>query len=63
MSDELVRWLSPVEIAYMLGQQQRTIQGWLRDPNHPLKGRKVGTQWRVHPDDFQKFMNQEGSAR
>lgn len=59
-SVELVRWLTPVEVAYMLGKNVKTVNGWLRDQNHPLKGHKVGNAWRVHPDDFREFMNQEG---
>lgn len=53
---QLVEWLAPVEIAFMLKTSAKTVQGWLRDDNHPLKGTKIGTMWRVHPDDFATFM-------
>lgn len=63
MSDELIRWLTPVEIAYMLDKNVKTVNGWLRDPDHPLQGKKIGNSWRVHPDDFKQFMNQEGANK
>lgn len=62
MFDDLVRYLTPVEIAYALSKTVRTINLWLADPNHPLKGQKVGRSWRVHPDDFKRFM-QEGQGK
>lgn len=62
-SSELIRWLTPVEIAYMLGKDVKTINGWLRNPDHPLKGQKVGASWRVHPRDFERFMNPEGQGK
>lgn len=39
--------LAPVQIAHILQRRVQDIQSWLRDPNHPLTGIKVGNQWRV----------------
>jgi hypothetical protein len=59
--EPLIQWLTPVEIAYALNLDVKTIQLWLRDPNHPLVGRKIGSVWRVHPADFKRFLTQENS--
>lgn len=55
----LTKWLSPVEIGYMLGVTTKTVCGWLRDEGHPLKGKKFKTMWRVHPDAYKKYIEQE----
>lgn len=54
MRDELVKYLAPVEIAYMLGLHKRTVLEWLRTGK--LKGTKIGQQWRVHPDVLKAFI-------
>lgn len=56
MSEQLVKYLAPVEISYMLGINVKTVLSWLRDPSHPLKGAKVGNMWRIHPNDFANYM-------
>lgn len=54
MRDELVKWLAPVEIAYITGFNIRTVLKWLREGK--LQGRKISNQWRVHPDKLKSFI-------
>lgn len=60
-SDEmkLVKWLAPVEIAYITNFHVRTVLEWLRSGK--LQGKKVSGQWRVHPDVLKVFIENGGT--
>lgn len=50
----LVRYLAPVEIAYITGFHQRTVLSWLSSGK--LEGTKISGHWRVHPDKLKTFI-------
>lgn len=56
---QLVRLLTPVEIAASLRVDVKTVCKWLRDPSHPLKGTKVNNMWRINPEDLKTFIEGE----
>ena len=47
-------YLSPTEIAELLGIAEGTVREWLR--RGELKGIKVGRQWRIKRDILDKFL-------
>lgn len=55
----LERQFRPVEIAYLMRKDVRTVLGWLRDPNHPLTGKKITNQWYIGESHLKKFLNGE----
>ncbi len=56
MSADVEEHYAPVEIAALLKVSKKTVQGWLRDPDHPLVGTKIGTMWRVSKGDLKKYL-------
>ncbi len=48
------KFYDPIEVAEMLKVHRRTVYRYLRTGK--LKGYKVGTQWRVAPDDLEAFI-------
>lgn len=58
-SNGIERQYTPVEIASIVKVKTRTVLGWLRDPNHRLKGVKHGTMWRVAESDLREFLKGE----
>jgi len=53
-------YLSPVEIAELLGIAEGTVREWLR--RGELKGIKVGRQWRIKRDILDKFLEGGGQG-
>lgn len=53
------RQYRPVEIAHLMKVGPKTVLGWLRNPEHPLVGNKIGTQWYVPESHLRKFLNGE----
>lgn len=60
-SSPIERHYAPVEIAHLLGVTHKTVLMWLRDPEHPLRGKKLGTMWRVSETDLRKYL--EGTLK
>jgi hypothetical protein len=57
MTEEMQRYLTPVEIAAVLSVKVKTVRGWLNNPNHPLVGTLVpGVGWRVTRQQFKAFV-------
>lgn len=44
------------QIATRLNVTPHTVNRWLRDGD--LAGYKVGKEWRVEPDDFERFLRE-----
>lgn len=57
--DHEVKWLTPLDIAHMLGLKQvKTVTNWLKSGK--LKGKKLPNGlWRIHPDDYKEFLDNE----
>lgn len=57
--DHEVKWLTPVDIAHMLGYKDtRPVLRLLRSES--LKGKKLPNGlWRIHPDDYKKYLDQQ----
>lgn len=49
-------FFTPQEIAAVLKVHHKTILRWLRDPDHPLKGEKIGEMWRISKEQFAEFL-------
>jgi excisionase family DNA binding protein len=47
-------YFTPEEIAEKLRVDQDTVLRWLK--RHELAGYKVGRQWRVSKEDYEKFL-------
>ena len=50
--------LSVEQVAMVLDLTPRTVRGYLRDGR--LKGVRVGKEWRIHQDDFERFLDATG---
>ena len=53
------QYFTPVEVAHLLKKEPRTVRGWLRDPNHPLAGTKVGNSWLVSRTSLANYLKGE----
>ena len=60
-SEGIERTYTPVEIASLLRVEVKTVQGWLRDESHSLKGVKFKNMWRVKESDLRAFL-QKGTG-
>lgn len=61
-SPPIERQFQPVEIAHIMHKNVKTVLGWLRDPDHPLTGNKVGNQWYVPESHLAAFLRGEFNA-
>jgi excisionase family DNA binding protein len=50
------RHYAPIEIAHLLGVGHKTVLAWLRDPEHPLQGNKLGTMWRISESALRTYL-------
>jgi len=60
-TSKIERQYHPVEVAHLMHVKQKTVQGWLRDPKHPLIGTKIGTQWYISETNLAHFLQGESS--
>jgi excisionase family DNA binding protein len=56
MTNPEERYYTPIEIARQFRVHKRTVYNWLKDPNHPLNGSKMGTEWRVSASQLKTFV-------
>jgi excisionase family DNA binding protein len=45
------------QVADVLQMRPTTVTGWARNGNGPLRGVKVGNEWRFRVDDVQRLLN------
>jgi excisionase family DNA binding protein len=50
-----MQWLSVEEIAHELNVHPDTVRGWIRTKK--LRAFKFGRDYRVKPEDYQKFLD------
>ena len=53
-------YLTIIEVAQKLGVHKETVRRWLNEGK--LKGYQFGKQWRVRPDDLEKFIIKSGNT-
>lgn len=50
----MTKYITPQAIAEQLGVTSKTVREWLKDGE--IVGIKVGSSWRVHQSDFDKYI-------
>ena len=50
---------TPIEVAKLMKRDVKTVQGWLRDPTHPLTGVKIQGQWYISKTTLKKLLSGE----
>ena len=53
-------FFTPLEIADLLRVDRKTVQRWLKNPEHPLNGQKLNNMlWRVPRENLVIFLEKE----
>lgn len=59
--EQLSRMLTAHEVAHILNLSYGHIVAWFKEPECPLKPKKIGGMWRVNRLDLATYVNNSGA--
>jgi len=56
-------YLTPEDIAHDLGVTVETVRSWINRKKDPLPAFKIGREWRIRREDFERFISEKMNTR
>lgn len=51
---KVIKWLNITDVATLAGKSESAVRRWIKKKT--LKAYKMGNEWKVDPDDYQKYL-------